>query len=613
MKVKLRIIALILCDILIINLSFVLAYMVKIDFRFSFFTAELLHSCGHVMAANVIVKLFIFKLFRLYSSLWNYAGIHEMMWIAVAGFAGNAVMLPYLLVNRIGIPIGVLIIATLTDIFFVGGVRFAYRVLRRIKKLYFGRSGSKLKRVLVVGNGAAGAAVIRELLIHPEYNCIPSAIVDDDAAKLGRKINGVPILGKIKDISDVVENRGIDEIIITLPALKSGSIGNVYEECSKTGCRTKVLSQTFSLSGEPGAGGSIRDISLEDLLGREPVKLDMASISSCLNNQVILVTGGGGSIGSELCRQIALFKPRQLIILDNYENNAFYIQNELAFKFPELNLVLLIANIRDKQRLEHILSRYKPDVVFHAAAHKHVTLMEENPDEAVKNNVLGTLNVVECSRASGVKKFVLISTDKAVNPTSVMGATKRIAELVLQSYNRISSTEFVSVRFGNVLGSSGSVVPLFKQQIAQGGPVKVTHPDITRYFMTITEAVQLVIEAAAIAKGGEIFVLDMGKPVRILDLAKNLIELSGYKPGIDIEIEYTGLRTGEKLYEELVMAEEELTATANKKIFVLKSQAPEWNMLMDKIHTFECLNMNDKDGVLSLIKELVPNYDAHGQ
>jgi FlaA1/EpsC-like NDP-sugar epimerase len=434
------------------------------------------------------------------------------------------------------------------------------------------------------------------------------AIIDEDSYKIGKEINGVPIVGSNKDIVDVIIKKKIDEAIIAIPSAANKVINEIYNECSKTNCKVKILPSVAQLIDETVVMQKVRDVNIEDLLGREPVNLDVEGISSYIAGQVVLVTGGGGSIGSELCRQIASFKPRQLVILDNYENNAYDIQNELLYQYPDLNLVTIIANIREKHRMDSIFKKYRPNVVFHAAAHKHVPLMEANPTEAIKNNVFGTLNVAECADKFGVRRFVLISTDKAVNPTNIMGATKRIAEMIIQAINKHSKTEFVAVRFGNVLGSNGSVIPLFKKQIEQGGPVTVTHPEVTRFFMTIPEAVQLVIQAGAMAKGGEIFVLDMGQPVRIYDLARNLIKLSGFEPDEDIKIEFSGLRPGEKLYEELLMDEEGLKSTANHKIFVAQPVFTDFALLKREIDCLKEIIMTDADEVMNYVQMIVPTY-----
>jgi FlaA1/EpsC-like NDP-sugar epimerase len=402
----------------------------------------------------------------------------------------------------------------------------------------------------------------------------------------------------------VARVKRIDEIIIALPGF-SNNIDEIYHMCLKTGCKVKILPSFSQLVDGSFVIPQIRNVCIEDLLGREPVDLHIDEISACLEGKVVLITGGGGSIGSELYRQIILYKPKQLVILDNYENNIYEIENELLYMYAKLNVIAVIANIREKDRLEEIFDQYRPDVVFHAAAHKHVPLMELNPGEAIKNNVFGTLNLVECSEKFDVKKFVLISTDKAVNPTSVMGATKRVAELIIQAFNKSSKTEFAAVRFGNVLGSNGSVIPLFKKQIERGGPVTITHPDVTRYFMTIPEAAHLVIQAGAMAKGGEIFVLDMGKPIKIYDLAKKLIELSGLQPGIDIKIQFNGLRPGEKMFEELILEDEGLQTTQKNKIFITKPIFTDFKLIRAKIEKIAEIDINNREEVMNYLKDII--------
>jgi FlaA1/EpsC-like NDP-sugar epimerase len=607
MKIKVRIFALALTDMVLLNISVIAAFLLRFDGRLDTGLPDFFMDMMYFMVVNTVLKMTCLYFFKLYSSLWRYASIYEMVSIIGAAFFSNSAMLSYKFIADIKIPGSMLVTITFIDILLIGGIRFSYRVLRRInysKKIF----NNSTKRVLIVGNGEPGAAVIKELNQHPELKIKPVAIVDEDIEKMGRKINGVPIIGKFTDILDVVYKKKIDEIIITIPLTNSKSTNQIYNECLKTHCKVKILPSASQLIDGSVSVKRIRDVSIEDLLGRESVNLDTEMISSYLRDRVVLVTGGGGSIGSELCRQIASFNPRQLVILDNYENNAFYVYNELICDHPGLNTSLIIANIRDRKRLHNIFEKYSPDVVFHAAAHKHVPLMEDNPGEAIKNNIFGTLNVAECSSLTGVKKFVLISTDKAVNPTSIMGATKRIAEMIIQSLSEQSKTEFVAVRFGNVLGSNGSIIPLFKKQIEKGGPIKITHPQVTRFFMTVTEAVQLVMEAGTIAKGGEIFVLDMGEPVKICDLAKNLIKLSGFEPDTDIKIEFTGLRPGEKLNEELFLVDEMMKATTKNKIYVIQSVFTGFNELRSKIEGFESINMDDRDEVINYIHGIVPAY-----
>lgn len=607
MKRKIRANALIILDLILINISLIASYLLRFDFSYKSVPERFSQPILKIAIIAMCVKIITFILFRLYNSLWKYAGIYEMGLIVGASFVSNSIMISYVFLSKTPVPRSIFLICMLTDIFLIAGIRFAYRMFRRVVKGEIVRIKNS-KRVLIFGAGDAGAIIVKEMKMHPELKSTPVAIVDDNLFKQGKKINGVPIVGQRKDIASVVEKRQIDEIIIATPSASNKDINEIFEECSKTHCKVKILPSVSQLIDESVVMQKVRDVNIEDLLGREPVNLDVNEVSSYIKNQVVLVTGGGGSIGSELCRQIVGFEPKKLIILDNYENNAYDIQNELLYNNPGLELYTVIANIREKQRIESIFEMYKPDVVFHAAAHKHVPLMEANPTEAIKNNVFGTLNVAECSDKYGVKKFVLISTDKAVNPTNIMGATKRIAEMVIQAINRNSKTEFVAVRFGNVLGSNGSVIPLFKKQIEQGGPVTVTHPDVTRFFMTIPEAVQLVIQAGAMAKGGEIFVLDMGQPVKISDLAKNLIKLSGFEPDVDINIEYTGLRPGEKLYEELLLKEEGLESTKNNKIYVAKPIHTDLALLKRELDCLKEIIMKDSEGISEYIKLIVPTY-----
>lgn len=618
MKRKIRAKLLVLLDVVLINISILFAYLMRFDGDLSSMPYEIKKNIVYVFIAATVVKIVSFALFKLYNSLWRYASIHEMINIVGATFVGNVISMSCVFILRVlaergtviievTVPASLFIIAFLTDIFLIGGSRFAYRVFRRAIKGEVIRF-KNCKRVLIIGGGNAGAIIISELKRHTELNSIPVAIIDEDSYKIGKEINGVPIVGSNKDIVDVIIKKKIDEAIIAIPSAANKVINEIYNECSKTNCKVKILPSVAQLIDETVVMQKVRDVNIEDLLGREPVNLDVEGISSYIAGQVVLVTGGGGSIGSELCRQIASFKPRQLVILDNYENNAYDIQNELLYQYPDLNLVTIIANIREKHRMDSIFKKYRPNVVFHAAAHKHVPLMEANPTEAIKNNVFGTLNVAECADKFGVRRFVLISTDKAVNPTNIMGATKRIAEMIIQAINKHSKTEFVAVRFGNVLGSNGSVIPLFKKQIEQGGPVTVTHPEVTRFFMTIPEAVQLVIQAGAMAKGGEIFVLDMGQPVRIYDLARNLIKLSGFEPDEDIKIEFSGLRPGEKLYEELLMDEEGLKSTANHKIFVAQPVFTDFALLKREIDCLKEIIMTDADEVMNYVQMIVPTY-----
>ncbi len=553
-------------------------------------------------------RYWFFYIFQLYNSLWKYASLGEMLLVGLAclfactgtiiAFSYNSIRLPYSLLTLYGFMI----------IGFTSFNRILYRALRRYKSILARIFLKDYRSVMIVGAGEAGAMVIKELQAHPEMKMKPVVAIDDDLSKHKSRIKGVRILGSREDIPDLAKSLMIDEIIVAIPSAPKSEIKNILNICKETKCKLRTLPGVYELIDGKVTINNIRDVQIEDLLGRDPVEVDLEEIAGYLHDEVVLVTGGGGSIGSELCRQIAQQEPKMLLILDIYENNAYDLQQELKRKYPELNQEVIIASVRERARMESIFEKYRPGVVFHAAAHKHVPLMEKNPSEAVKNNVFGTLNTAECADKFGAKRFVLISTDKAVNPTNIMGATKRIAEMIIQAMDKHSKTEFVAVRFGNVLGSNGSVIPLFKKQIESGGPVTVTHPEINRYFMTIPEAVQLVIQAGAMAKGGEIFILDMGQPVKIADLAKDLIRLSGLEPGIDIEIKYTGLRPGEKLYEELLLKEEGLTATRHEKIFIGKPTSIDLNELKKELETLRFTVLGTGENLINSVKHLVPNY-----
>lgn len=563
-KYKTRQLILIITDIICIFSSFIASTWLVDKTQFTS-DNKLFLLAGIYIVVNIIFLIIC----KCYRSLWRYAGEEELISIIVACILTT---IPVLLIHR-------LVGANLSIIFYLlnlvliisltGGSRLLYRIGRRI--IIRSRAKDKMRNVLIVGAGSAGDMVIQELKNNPQLQKKPVGIVDDDKNKKGRRIHNIPILGTTKEIKNIVEIKNIDEIIIAIANISKSEKKYIIDICKNTKCKLKTIPGVYEIIDGKVDMKKIRDVQIEDLLGREPIKVNLAEMSEYIQNKVVLVTGGGGSIGSELCRQVASFNPKQLVILDNYENNAYSIQQELIRKYGnKLNLKTVIASIREEKRLDEIFNEYKPEVVFHAAAHKHVPLMENSPSEAIKNNIFGTKNVATMADKYKAKRFVLISTDKAVNPTNIMGATKRAAEMIVQTMNENSETEFVAVRFGNVLGSNGSVIPLFKRQIEEGGPVTITHPDIIRYFMTIPEAVQLVIQAGAMAKGGEIFVLDMGDPVKIVDLANNLITLSGFEPNVDIEIKFTGLRPGEKLYEELLMSEEGLSNTEHNKIFIGK-------------------------------------------
>ena len=556
----------------------------------------------------MLIHTVSFKLFRCYSSLWRYAGEEELVSILSACLV---YVIPVYIAHRlIGIDYSILfyVVSTILIIGYTGGLRLVYRTGRRFKTRMIVSQDSQ--RVLVVGAGSAGQMIINELKENPQLKKVPVGIIDDDINKIGRVIHNVKILGNTSQVKEIVEKENVDEIILAMANVDKARKSEIINICKETKCKLKTIPGIYEIIDGKVDIKKIRDVDIEDLLGREPIKVNMEEMSGYIEERTVLVTGGGGSIGSELCRQIASFNPKHLIIVDNYENNAYAIQQELIRKYEgKLNLSTIIASIREYKRMDEIFNEYKPDVVFHAAAHKHVPLMENSPSEAIKNNIFGTLNVARLADTYKVKRMVLISTDKAVNPTNIMGATKRAAEMIIQTINKNSETEFVAVRFGNVLGSNGSVIPLFKKQIAEGGPVTITHPDIIRYFMTIPEAVQLVLQAGAMAKGGEIFILDMGEPVKIVDLANNLIRLSGFEPGVDIKIEYSGLRAGEKLYEELLMSEEGLTKTANSKIFIGKPVEFDSKKVMHNLEMLKKIVDNeDVELIDSVMRSFVTTY-----
>lgn len=563
-------------------------------------------SAWDFLLINIVITLIVFYLFKLYQSLWAFAGPTEAQNIVAACFL--CAVLNYGGMKLLHFPIPrsyfFMYAMVLTAITTFG--RFSYRFIRSIRhKAQNKRNASK---VMVIGAGEAGNTVIKELVNSTYCTMSVKCIIDDNSSKWGQFIQGIKIVGGRDKIVESAAFYGIDEIIIAIPSANRATMRELVEICKETNCKLRTLPGIYQLVNGEVNVSKLRDVDVEDLLGRDPIKVDMESIYNYVKGKVILVTGGGGSIGSELCRQIAGHEPKQLIIVDIYENNAYDIQQELKYKYPNLDLVVLIASVRNTNRMNHIMEKYHPDIIYHAAAHKHVPLMEDSPNEAIKNNVFGTWKTAQAAVQYGVKKFVMISTDKAVNPTNIMGASKRICEMIIQTYNRHYDTEFVAVRFGNVLGSNGSVIPLFKRQIMAGGPVTVTHPDIIRYFMTIPEAVSLVLQAGVYAKGGEIFVLDMGEPVKILDLAKNLIRLSGYKVDEDIKIEFTGLRPGEKLYEELLMNEEGLTDTENKLIHIGKPIEFDEVKFYAQLYSLEKAVDMECEDVRPMIQEIVPTY-----
>ena len=629
-------------DAFAVNAAFYIALWLRYDCKFwdiPYFYVDIFKFFAPVYA---VICLIVFWRFKMYNTIWRFAGVHELYLALLA----TAVTLVVQVAGTIGLshiagaeqfaprmPITYYCIGIVLQFIFTMGARFSYRMLLSLRKTDIAR----VKPVMVIGAGAAGQMIVRDLNSnHSSGSDRVMCIIDDNPNKWNRYMEGVPVVGGRTDIFSAVENYGIQKIVLAIPSATVEQKREILSICGETDCELKQVSVLYQQMGQVVDAASIRDVSIEDLLGRDTIRINMDEVYDFIQGKTILVTGGGGSIGSELCRQIAAHKAKRLIIFDIYENNAYDIQLELREKHPELDLVTLIGSVRDSRRLEQVFDKYRPEIVFHAAAHKHVPLMEDSPCESVKNNVLGTYKTAYAAVKYGCRRFVLISTDKAVNPTNVMGASKRLCEMVVQSFDRkiktgqtagipsmachsesrmgegAGVTEFVAVRFGNVLGSNGSVVPIFKKQIAKGGPVTVTHPDIIRYFMTVPEAVSLVLQAGVYARGGEIFVLDMGSPVKIDSLARNLIKLSGLKPDVDIKIEYTGLRPGEKLYEEKLMAEEGLEKTANDLIYVghpIDFDEDEFLRNMGRLR--DAAYANDEN-IRSLVVEMAPTYRPDG-
>ena len=558
----------------------------------------------------ILVCVTVFIALGNYKTLWNTSVDKEIMMILISVLISTSIC--FIVDGIMGYiyPITFYIITALITHVGMCTIRILYRTMRKAV-LYFrvNQNVEKSTKVLIIGAGSAGKLILREMFENPQLNMCPVGIIDDNINKLGKTYYNVAVVGTTDEIEQIAKNLNIDEIIFTIAKIDNVRKREIIQICKKTKCKVKTIPGICEFIDGRVSIKSIRDVNIEDLLGRESIKIKDPEVVNFIKNKKVLVTGAGGSIGSELSRQIGNLNPKELILVDIYENNVYAIQQELLRKYHNLNLKVLIASVRDKKRMDEIFNTYKPEIVFHAAAHKHVPLMEDSPCEAIKNNVFGTLNTAKISAKYNVERFVLISTDKAVNPTNIMGATKRCCEMIVQMLNKNSETEFVAVRFGNVLGSNGSVIPLFKKQIEEGGPVTVTHPKITRFFMTIPEAVSLVLEAGAIAKGGEIFVLNMGEPVKILDLAENLIKLSGFEPNVDIKIEITGLRPGEKLYEEILMDEEGLTSTKKDKIYI--GQPIEVNQLefFDKLNSLKnAVELEDENEVRYLMKDLVPTF-----
>ncbi len=604
-----RRLVLIIYDIISIIAASYLAVLIRYEFHISSVPDHFLTPINDFLAINVIITIIIFAAFRLYDSLWAFAGEMELQNLVVScviSCVTNAIGLQFFKVEKQPVPQSYYFLYTFLLISFIFVSRFSYRFIRSQK--HKREKSHDASSVMVIGAGEAANVIIKEIVNSLYLTMQVKCIIDDDPNKWGRYIQGVRVVGgrdKIKECADLFE---VDQIILAIPSAPRKEISKILEICKETNCELKTLPGVYQLVNGDVNVSRLHNVDIEDLLGRDPVTVDIDSILGYVKGKVVCVTGGGGSIGSELCRQIAGHDPKQLIIVDIYENNAYDIQQELKNKYPELDLQVLIASVRNTNRVNWIFEHYRPQIVYHAAAHKHVPLMEDSPNEAIKNNVFGTFKTAMAAAQNGAEKFVMISTDKAVNPTNIMGASKRICEMIIQTFNRHYDTEFVAVRFGNVLGSNGSVIPLFKKQIAAGGPVTVTDPNIIRYFMTIPEAVSLVLQAGAYAKGGEIFVLDMGEPVRILDLAENLIKLSGFKVGEDIKIEFTGLRPGEKLYEEMLMDEEGLQDTANKMIHIGKPLSVDESRFFEDLEKLNHASKAESTNIRQIVQEIVTTY-----
>lgn len=630
---------LMLYDLIAVNFSSLAALWLLSDCRVSAIRPHLLEAVLHYAPIQSVLCLLVFFVMRLYGSIWHLPGVKELIrtGIAVAIIAGvQVIAMPILFV---GMPTSFYVFFVFFFFVLTIGVRFSYRFIL-LERTLLRRAGQKndVMQIMLIGAGAAGRMVVRDAMHGRKSASVRiCCIIDDDKSKWGSEIDGVPIVGGRYDIIQNVKKYRIDRILIALPSAGAQERRNILNICKETQCSLKILPDRYYSAGDKVSMHNMKDVAVEDLLGREPIVVDSESIYRYIQGKTVLVTGGGGSIGSELCRQIAKHSPKKLVIFDIYENNAYDIEQELRRDLPELDLTVLIGSVRDSRRVNSLFETYRPDVVYHAAAHKHVPLMEHSPCEAIKNNVVGTYKVAYAAVMHGCKRFVLISTDKAVNPTNIMGASKRLCEMVIQSFddavkngyvkdmpvlythddggviagcdeNGTYCTEFVAVRFGNVLGSNGSVVPLFKKQIAEGGPVTVTHPDIIRYFMTIPEAVSLVIQAGVYAEGGEIFVLDMGAPVRIDDLARNLIRLSGFTPDEDIDVVYTGLRPGEKLYEEKLMSEEGLKKTDNDRIHVGKPITFDTHLFFRQLQSLMISAYDNNADISKMVADILPTY-----
>ena len=602
---------LIIYDIISVIGASYLALLMRYNFDMSAIPDYFIDPINRFLPVNIVLTLLVLYLFKMYHSLWAFAGETELQNLVsssvVSAILYSVCIQFFKVEGQQAVPGSYYFLYVFMLISFIFVSRFSYRFFRSLKHKQQNKNNSI--SVMVIGAGEAANVIIKEIVNSNFSTMVIRCIIDDDQGKWGRFIQGIKVVGGRDKIIECADIFGIDEIIVAMPSISRAELSEILDICKETNCKLRSLPGMYQLVNGEVSISKLRDVEVEDLLGRDPIEVDLDSILGYVKGKRVMVTGGGGSIGSELCRQIASHQPAQLIIVDIYENSVYDVQQELMTNYPDLKLDVLIASVRNTNRVNWIFEHYKPEIVYHAAAHKHVPLMEASPNEAIKNNVFGTWKTAYAAAMNGTKRFVMISTDKAVNPTNIMGASKRICEMIIQTFNKHYDTEFVAVRFGNVLGSNGSVIPLFKKQIMAGGPVTVTHPDIIRYFMTIPEAVSLVLQAGAYAKGGEIFVLDMGKPVRILDLAKNLIRLSGYRVDEDIKIEFTGLRPGEKLYEELLMAEEGMKETANKLIHIGKPIELDEMRFFVQLKELKEASKNESTDIREMIKEIVPTYN----
>lgn len=625
-------------DALSLAFSYFIALWLRFDLRYTTIDYPYLEAWKHFLPLYILFSLAVFWYLKLYKSIWRFASYSELLRVSVATIISALFHTVGITLLYIRMPISYYFIGALLQYVAVLGIRFSYRFILLIRKIRVKQVNS---RIMVIGAGSAGQMLIRDIQRAGEVDGEVVCIIDDNQNKWGRTIDNIPVVGGRENILEMVEKYSIDKIFLAIPSATAQQRRDILNICNETSCELKNLPGMYQLVLGQVTASAMRNVSVEDLLGRDPIRVDLQEVFQFINGKTVLVTGGGGSIGSELCRQIAAHSPKELIIFDIYENNAYSIQLELKEKYPDLKLIVLIGSVRDSSRIYQVFETYHPEIVYHAAAHKHVPLMEESPCESIKNNALGTYKTAYAALTHGCKRFVLISTDKAVNPANIMGASKRICEMIIQTFDkkikagkaeeipqlythkgmenadkagngtvfRDIHTEFVAVRFGNVLGSNGSVIPIFKRQIEKGGPVTVTHPDIIRYFMTIPEAVSLVLEAGTFAKGGEIFVLDMGSPVKIDTLARNLIRLSGFKPDVDIRIEYSGLRPGEKLYEEKLMAEEGLEDTENSRIHIGKPLCFDVDSFLEKVDGLMEVAYKNKEGeIREMVKDIVETY-----